>query len=98
MLDAVSDCQPGYLDELIASGLLSPDGDGGSLKFRHEIARLAIEQAIAPHRAGPMHASILAGLLQTGCDDDARLAFHAEAAGDRDGVLRFAPAAAGQAS
>ncbi len=98
MLEAVTDCQPAYLDELIASGLLSADGDGGWLKFRHEIARLAVEQAIAPHRAGAMHASILAGLLQTGCDDDARLAFHAEAAGDRDAVLRFAPAAARNAS
>ena len=56
LLTAVTACQPEQLDEPIASGLLSADGDGGWLKFRHEIARLAVEQAVAataPRRSTP---------------------------------------------
>ena len=84
------------LDELLASGLLAEDG--GWLRFRHEIARLAVEQAVAPHRRAGMHARILAALGSLGCGDDARMAFHAEAAGDRPAVLHHAPRAARQAA
>ena len=48
------------LDELLASGLLAADGQW--LRFRHEIARLAVEQAVAPHRRAGMHARILNAL------------------------------------
>ena len=41
---------------------------------------------------------MLAALRSFGCDDDARLAFHAEAAGDGAAVLRYAPAAARRAA
>jgi DNA-binding CsgD family transcriptional regulator/tetratricopeptide (TPR) repeat protein len=40
----------------------------------------------------------MAALRATGCEDDACLAFHAEAAGDGAAVLRYAPAAARQAA
>ena len=72
--------------------------DGRWLGFRHEIARLAVEQAVAPHRRAGMHARILAALGSLGCGDDARMAFHAEAAGDRPAVLRHAPRAARHAA
>jgi DNA-binding CsgD family transcriptional regulator/tetratricopeptide (TPR) repeat protein len=84
------------LDELLASGLLAVDGQW--LRFRHEIARLAVEQAVAPHRRAGMHARILEALRSFGCSDDARMAFHAEAAGDRQAVMRHAPRAAQQAA
>ena len=45
-----------------------------------------------------MHARILDALRDRGCDDEARLAFHAEAAGDGPAVLRYAPAAARRAA
>ena len=48
------------LDELLDSGLLV--GDGPGLRFRHELARLAVEQAIPAHRRAGMHARILAAL------------------------------------
>jgi DNA-binding CsgD family transcriptional regulator len=96
LLAAVTACRPAHLDELTASGLLS--GDGGWLKFRHEIARLAVEQAIAGHRAAAIHAQILAALADLGPAEEARLAFHAEAAGDAAAVLRFAPLAARRAA
>jgi DNA-binding CsgD family transcriptional regulator len=96
LLQAVSGGPATAVDELLASGLLS--GDGGWLRFRHEIARLAVERSIAAHRARAIHAGILAALQSTGSTDHAQLAFHAEAAGDGEAVLRYAPLAARQAS
>jgi len=84
------------LDERLVSGLLTEDGE--RLRFRHEIARLAVEQAVAPHRRADMHARILAALRSLGCSDDARMAFHADAAGDRAAVLHYAPRAARHAA
>ncbi len=84
------------VDELYASGLLV--ADGADLRFRHEIARLAVEQAIAGHRRPELHAAVLAALRESGCDDDARLAFHAEAAGDVEAVRLFAPRAGRRAA
>ncbi len=83
-------------DELLASGLLA--GDGVAVTFRHEIVRLAVAAAIPPLRCGLTHARILGALRDRGCDDDARLAFHAEGAGDGPAVLRSAPAAARRAA
>jgi DNA-binding CsgD family transcriptional regulator/tetratricopeptide (TPR) repeat protein len=96
LLESVGSCPPLAIDELTASGLLA--GDGGWLKFRHEIARLTIEQAIAAQRRGAVHARILAALQAQGCDDDARMAFHAEATADGRAVLRYAPSAARRAT
>src|SRR5689334_11200535 len=48
------------VDEVVTAGLLV--GDGPSLRFRHELTRLAVEQSIPAHRTGRIHASILAGL------------------------------------
>ena len=96
LLEAVTACPPSAMDELLASGLLAEEG--AWLRFRHEIARLAVEQAIAAHRRGPAHARILAALRSSGCDDDARMAFHAEAAGDGPAVMCHAPAAARRAA
>jgi DNA-binding CsgD family transcriptional regulator/tetratricopeptide (TPR) repeat protein len=96
LVASVTACPPAVMDELLASGLLAEDGTW--LRFRHEIARLAVEQAIAGHRRGAVHAAILGALRSRGCDDDARLAFHAEAAGDDTAVLCYAPAAARRAA
>jgi DNA-binding CsgD family transcriptional regulator/tetratricopeptide (TPR) repeat protein len=96
LLMSVTACQPAAVDEILASGLLAEDG--GWLRFRHEIARLAVEHAIPAHRRSAVHARILAALGLLGCDDGARMAFHAEAAGDRSAVLHHAPRAARQAA
>jgi DNA-binding CsgD family transcriptional regulator/tetratricopeptide (TPR) repeat protein len=84
------------LDELVSAGLLRPDGAG--LRFRHELSRLAVESDIAPHRRGHIHRSLLGALSRTACDDNARLAYHAEGAGDAALVARFAPRAARDAA
>ena len=96
LLTSVTASPPQVLDELLASGLLAEDG--GWLRFRHEIARLAVQQAVALHRRADIHARILAALGSLGCGDDARLAFHAEAAGDGPAVLHHAPRAARRAA
>jgi DNA-binding CsgD family transcriptional regulator/tetratricopeptide (TPR) repeat protein len=96
LAESVTKCSPPVLDEVLASGLLT--GDGAWLRFRHEIARLAVEQAITVHRRGVIHARILAALQAAGCDDDAQLAFHAEGAGDGPAALRYATAAAHRAA
>ena len=75
------------LAEVIASGLVSGHP---VLCFRHEIARQAIEQSVVPARRSGLHARILQGLRDLGCDDDARLAFHAEEAGDGPAALEHA--------
>jgi DNA-binding CsgD family transcriptional regulator/tetratricopeptide (TPR) repeat protein len=79
-------------DELLEAGLLKADGD--ALQFRHELARRAVESAVPPHRRLAGHQALLDVLCETGCDDEARMAYHAEAAGQPDLVRRYAPVAA----
>ena len=75
------------LAEVISSGLVAGQP---VLRFRHEIARQAIEQAVPSARRSELHARILQGLRDLGCDDDARLAFHADEAGDGPAALEHA--------
>jgi DNA-binding CsgD family transcriptional regulator/tetratricopeptide (TPR) repeat protein len=96
LLESAAPGPPPVIDELVASGLVAVDGT--AVRFRHEIARLAAEQAVAVHRRAAIHARILAGLRRLGFEDDARLAYHAEAADDAGAVLRHAPAAARRAA
>jgi DNA-binding CsgD family transcriptional regulator/tetratricopeptide (TPR) repeat protein len=96
LLAAVTPSAPGVLDEILDSGFLVVDGEW--VRFRHEIARLAVEQSLAAHRQRALHARIFDALSRQGCDDDAQLAFHAEGAGDAAGVLRHAPRAARHAA
>jgi DNA-binding CsgD family transcriptional regulator/tetratricopeptide (TPR) repeat protein len=96
LLTSVSGDPSAAADELLESGLLSVDG--AALSFRHEIVRRAVEEAVPPLRRGLTHTRILGALQDLGCGDDARLAFHAEAAGDGAAVLRYAPAAAREAA
>jgi DNA-binding CsgD family transcriptional regulator/tetratricopeptide (TPR) repeat protein len=86
------------LEECLASGMLS--SGSAYVGFRHELARLAIEEAIAPNRRIALHRGALAALATRGRDhpDVARLAHHAEAAGDVESVLRWAPLAAERAA
>jgi DNA-binding CsgD family transcriptional regulator len=87
---------PLVTDELISHGLLIKDGD--DLRFRHEIARVAIEEAIPPYQKAAIHTKIIQALLSSGGDDDARLAFHAEGAGNAELVLAYAPRAGRRAA
>ncbi|MBO3745012.1 AAA family ATPase [Streptosporangiaceae bacterium NEAU-GS5] len=96
LLESITECTPAIVDELLACGLLVADGTW--VRFRHEIARLAVAQAIVSHRGAVIHRRILDALRARGCDDDALMAFHAQAAGDDAAVLRHAQAAARRAA
>jgi DNA-binding CsgD family transcriptional regulator len=87
---------PLVVDELISHDMLIKDGD--DLRFRHEIARVAIEAAVPPYRKARIHTKIMDALRSSGSDDDARLAFHAEGSGNAELVLAHAPRAGHRAA
>lgn len=86
------------VDECLGAGMLTRTN--GALAFRHELARLAVEESVAPDRELALHRAALQALQSppSGAIDLARLAHHAEAAGDAAAVVRFAPAAAERAA
>ncbi|MFL5909821.1 MAG: helix-turn-helix transcriptional regulator, partial [Gaiellaceae bacterium] len=98
LLDALAGEVADRLDECVGSGMLTFEPAG--VAFRHELARLAVEDSVAPSRALDLHRVALAALTQPpdGRLDLARLAHHAEAAGDVEAVLRFAPDAGARAA
>jgi DNA-binding CsgD family transcriptional regulator len=93
LLEALSLGALDGVDECVGSGMLRTEADG--LAFRHELARLAVEESLTPDLTLVLHRRALAALAESeiGGPDLARLAHHAEAAGDAGAVLRFAPAA-----
>jgi DNA-binding CsgD family transcriptional regulator len=97
LLEAIAGESMEGLDACLGSGMLRPEGAG--VAFRHELARLALEGSVAPQRKLELHRAALGALGRPpgGAVDVARLAHHAEAAGDADAVLRYAPAAAERA-
>lgn len=84
------------LDACIHAGVLLQDDTG--LRFRHELARLAVEDALLPQRKRALHAAVLELLLQQPHMSNARLVHHAAQAGLSDMVLALAPKAAQDAS
>ncbi len=95
-LERLTTVTPDVLDECVGSGALVASGD--SLRFRHELARAAIESAVPAHRVRTMNSAVLGVLAERGDVDDARLAHHAELAEDPAAVLFYAPRAGEQAS
>jgi DNA-binding CsgD family transcriptional regulator/tetratricopeptide (TPR) repeat protein len=98
LLDAIGGADADAVDECLAAGMLRTERDVHV--FRHELAREAVLATIPPRRRRVLHAAVLESLRSgtTSGDDLARLAHHAEAAGDREAVRIFAPAAARRAA
>ena len=98
LLDALAPTAAKLLDECLATGMLVLAGD--RVEFRHEIARQVVEESMPPGRRRAMHRAALATLTSpaAGQQDPARLVHHADAAGDAQAVLEYAPAAAAQAA
>jgi len=98
LLAEIASVDEAALEECLASGALTRNGP--AIAFRHELVREAILEATLPARAVALHAAVLQARRKAslGADDFATLAHHAEAAGDREAVLDFAPAAAQRAS
>lgn len=98
LLESLAPDELGALEECLASGMLTALHD--RVGFRHELARLTVEESLAPDRRVELHRRALTALATPpfGVPDLARLAHHADAAGDGDAVLRYAPAAGERAA
>ncbi len=84
------------VDQAVTSGVVI--GDGLSLRFRHELARSAVEDWIPPARRHSLHGKMIALLLEDDPPDHARIAHHAVEAGAPGLVAEYAPIAASAAA
>lgn len=98
LLEALDRDAVSSLDECVGSGMLTEDSTG--VAFRHELARLAVENSIPPARRLALHRRTVTALAAppSGQLDLARLAYHAERAGRPELVSEFAPPAGDQAA
>ena len=98
LLESVSGENFSALGQCLSSGMLAQKNN--AVAFRHELARLAIEESISADRALQLHRRTLSALARPpyGSPDLARLAHHAEAARDPHALLRFGRAAGERAS
>ena len=82
---------PAAIEESLAAGILV--AYERTLRFRHEIARRAVERTLSPPRRLALERRVLEQ-LQAGEADVARLVHHARRAGVHEAVRRHAPVAA----
>jgi DNA-binding CsgD family transcriptional regulator/Tfp pilus assembly protein PilF len=95
-LAAVSGQPLTAVDECLDRGVLVADGD--AVGFRHDLARLAVEESLSAAQRSGAHARALAQLTARGSHDHRWLAHHAAGCGDSAAVLRHAPLAAARAA
>jgi DNA-binding CsgD family transcriptional regulator/tetratricopeptide (TPR) repeat protein len=96
LLTTVAGEPAGAADDCISRGVLVADGAGVS--FRHELARLVVEQSLPQAQRAAVHGRALAELTTRGSGDHRRLAHHAAGCGNRPAVLEHAPRAADRAA
>ena len=97
LLRELTAAESGSIDECLTTGVLR--SEGAAFVFRHELARQAVLQAMAPSRAIGLHRLVLQALLRSNTTRiAARLVLHAEAAGDMDALRHWAPLAAREAA
>ena len=91
LLERVSDGGLEGLGRCLAAGMIEPHGQ--AVRFRHELARLALEWELGVSDSLELHRRVLRALEEAGAEP-ARLVHHAERAGDEQALLRHAVAAA----
>ncbi len=98
LLKATLDPPPTIVDECARTGLLLVERN--AVRFRHELARQAVESTLPMAHAQSLHARILQAMLDRApaAVPLARIVHHAAGAQDEAAVRRHAPAAAGQAA
>jgi DNA-binding CsgD family transcriptional regulator/tetratricopeptide (TPR) repeat protein len=84
------------LDACVEMGMLALDG--GILRFRHELARRAIEASIAPVRRRALHQKVVDVLKRRSDARASEIAHHAERAADVAALLKFAHRAGEEAA
>ena len=85
----------GAIDACSDAGLLGMAG--GSLRFRHELARRAVEASLSPARAAALHGQVFDALSARGATTVRRV-HHAAGANRSPAVLALAPQAAREAA
>lgn len=95
VLDAVVEDAHAAIAQCTAAGLLHLEG--GGLRFRHELARRAVEASLPAGRAAALHAAMFDALGVRGAPV-VRLVHHAAQAGLSGAVLALAPQAAREAA
>ncbi len=83
------------LEDAERLGMVAVSGD--RVRFRHELARRAVEQSLQASRRIELNRLVLAALERAAAESP-RLVHHAVAAADWDAVARFATAAADEAA
>jgi len=96
LLEQAVNADPAAIESCLGIGMVRDED--GSLAFRHELARRALEDSLAPIQQQELHAKVLAALATRPGISAARLAHHAAAASDGKQVLHYAPIAAKQAA
>lgn len=89
------DISPASIDEALDSGMLVESR--GELRFRHELARAAIEASIPPGKRLQLHRRMISLLEEDEPRDTARLAHHAIRAASPSLIVRYAPEAGDEA-
>jgi DNA-binding CsgD family transcriptional regulator len=84
------------IDAALAAGVLV--SEGAELRFRHELARSAMEESLPPARNLSLHLRMLSILEEEQNPDLARLAHHAVRAGRADLIVEYAPQAGDEAA
>jgi DNA-binding CsgD family transcriptional regulator/tetratricopeptide (TPR) repeat protein len=87
---------PGALRAAEEGGILDVSPQG--VRFRHELTRRAVVDALPASRRIELERRVFAALIDSGQADPARLVHHALAAGDIDAVVEWAPRAARDAA
>ena len=95
VVDTVIAAPRGSIDMCTNAGLL--EVDGGAVRFRHELARRAVEASLSTGRASALHAAVFEALSVRGTPV-VRLVHHASRAGLQAAVLALAPQAASEAA
>ncbi len=84
------------LDECIEKGMLTLEG--GVVRFRHELARRAVEDALAPSRRRDLHRKVVNELRRRQKSRASEIVHHAERAADTPALLEFALLAGDEAA
>ena len=84
------------VEECMRAGMLTASGE--ALAFRHELARRAVHEAMAPLRRRELHQAALELLKARGQVRPAELAHHAHQAGALEDLVRYSQQAAGEAN
>ena len=99
LISRALDSTASELESCVTAGLLQGSGPQ-AVSFRHELARLAVADSLPSPRVADCHRRVLKALVARPDREQvlARIVHHADACGDPDALLEYAPAAARQAA